>query len=86
MLGWKSYRVHFICRGGGGGALKEITERQTNPSRITKNTQWNISLCPSRKSVDAFKIFESLAIGCSIFANECPLLTSLLIFSYLLVD
>lgn len=40
--------------------------------------------------MDAFKIFECnitpLAIGYSIFANECPLLTSLLIFSYLLVD
>ena len=29
----------YLSGGGGGGALKEITERQTKPSRITKNTQ-----------------------------------------------
>ena len=29
----------YLLGGGGGGALKEITERQTKPSRITKNTQ-----------------------------------------------
>ena len=29
----------YLSGGGGGGALKEFTERQTKPSRITKNTQ-----------------------------------------------
>ena len=29
----------YLSGGGGGGALKEIIERQTKPSRITKNTQ-----------------------------------------------